>query len=372
MTGSHREPPEPVVEQSLAARVPPSLVFQWAAAGTAGALIVIAVAYSLYTVHNIIILVLIGLFVAVSLDPAVRWMVRRGLARPWAVSIVVLALVGLFALFVWSLVPPVAEQSGTLLNRLPDYVQTVSEKSRAIREVTDRYNLTERLTALAAELPGRLAGGAMGFLQKLFGTIASALTVLVLAIYFMADMPRLQRGVVRLFPRRRRARAAEVVAVVVDKVGGYMIGNIVISLFAGVSSYICLRAVGVPYALPLAVTVAIADLIPMIGATLGAVICVLVALLTVGIWPRSVIVLLFFVAYQQFENYVIAPRVLRNAVDLSAVAVLVVALIGGTLLGLVGALMAIPIAAAVKVLMSPMVTDDAEIESGPDEAPATG
>jgi len=174
------------------------------------------------------------------------------------------------------------------------------------------------------------------------------------------DMPRLERGLVRLFPRRRRHHASRIVSVVVDKVGAYMIGNLAISLVAGIASYLCLRFVGVPYAWPLAIAVAITDLIPMIGATLGAVICTVVSLLTVGIWPKSVIVLLFLIGYQQLENYVIAPRIMRNAVDLAPVSVLLVALIGGTLLGLVGALMAIPIAAAAKVVMTPMLDDDDE------------
>lgn len=354
-------------ERSLADRVPPSLVFRWAVAATAGAFAVAAVVLGLYTVRKILVLVLIALFVAVSLDPAVRWMVRKGLRRSWAVSIVILVLIALFGLFVWSIVPPVVDQSGTLLKNLPNYVQTWSDKSKAIKEVTDRYNLTDRLTSLAGELPGKVANGALGFVQALFGTVAAGLTVLVLSIYFMADMPRLQRGIVRLFPVAHRKHGAHIVTVVVDKVGGYMIGNIVISLIAGVAAFICLQAVGVPYAVPLAVTVAITDLIPMIGATLGAVIGVGVSLLTVGIWPRSIIVLIFFIAYQQFENYVIQPRVMRNAVDLSAVAVLVVALIGGAVLGLVGALMAIPIAAAVKVVLTPMVpADDAEDTEGED------
>jgi predicted PurR-regulated permease PerM len=146
-----------------------------------------------------------------------------------------------------------------------------------------------------------------------------------------------------------------------------MIGNIIISLFAGVSTFACLRLVGVPFALPLAVTVAIADLIPMVGATLGAVICVLVSVFTVDIWPAAVIVLLFFVAYQQLENYLIAPRVMRNTVDLSAVVVLLAALIGGTVLGLVGAVMAIPIAATVKVVMTPRIA--AMYESPPPDNP---
>jgi predicted PurR-regulated permease PerM len=363
MTGTDPDVPatpgqEATIGPSLAERVPLSLVFKWVAAGTAAALLVALVAIGLYTVRNIIVLVLIGLFVAVSLDPAVRWMVRKGVRHSIAVSIVIVGLLALFGLFMWSVVPPVVEQSGSLVTRLPDYIQELSDKSRAIREVTDRYNLTDRLTSLVGSLPGQLANGAFGFIQKLFGTIASAVTVLVLAIYFMADMPRLQRGIVRLFPKPRRGRAAQIVAVVVDKVGAYMIGNIAISLFAGVATFICLQAVGVPYAVPLAITVGITDLIPMIGATLGAVIGVTVSVLTVGIWPRSIIVLVFFIAYQQFENYVIQPRVMRNAVDLSSVSVLVVALIGGTVLGLVGALMAIPIAAAIKVVLSPMVPGD--------------
>ncbi|HEX2356485.1 MAG TPA: AI-2E family transporter [Micromonosporaceae bacterium] len=360
-TGAGAEPAahsgdgEAAAAKSMADRVPPWLVFRWAAAGTAGALVVLLVAYGVYVVRSILVLVLIGLFVAISLDPAVRWLVARGVRRSFAVTIVVLAFVALFAVFVWSIVPPVVEQAGSLFADLPGYLQRLSDESSAVREVTDRYNLTDRLSGLVADLPGRLAGGAVGFVQRFLGALASSLTVLVLAIYFMADMPRLRRGLVGLFPPRRRPRIAEVVGVVVDKVGGYMIGNVLISLFAGASTFVCLQLVGVPFALPLAVAVAIADLIPMVGATLGAVICVLVSLVTVDIWPGSVIVLLFFIAYQQLENYVIAPRVMRNTVDLSPVAVLLVALIGGAVLGLVGAVMAIPIAATLKVVMSPTI-----------------
>jgi len=316
---------------------------------------VLLVGYGLYVVRGILVLVLIALFVAVSLDPAVRWLIRKRVRRPYAVSIVVLCLVALFAVFIWSILPPAIEQGGKLFADLPGYVRRLSDESGAVREFTDRYQLTDRLTGLAADLPARLAGGAVGFVQKFLGALASSLTVLVLAIYFMADMPRLERGLVRLFPPRRRPRVTEIVEVVVDKVGGYMIGNLLISLVAGVSTFVCLELVGVPFALPLAVTVAIADLIPMVGATLGAVICVAVSAFTVDIWPGAVIVLIFFVAYQQVENYLIAPRVMRNTVDLPAVAVLLVALIGGAVLGLVGAVMAIPVAAAVKVLMSPTI-----------------
>jgi predicted PurR-regulated permease PerM len=349
------DPGAQVGPQPLPERVPVSLVFRWGVAATAGVLVTLALAYLIYAVRDILVLVLIALFIAISLDPAIRWLVRKRIPRSVAVMIMIISLVTLFTLFVWSIAPSLVEQGGRLITDLPGYLGHLSEKSSTVRTITDRYHLTDRLNSLLAQLPSTLAGGTFGFLHQLVGAIASTLTVLVLSIYFMADMPRLQRGIVLLFPARRRSRAAEIVNVAIDKVGDYMIGNIVISVFAGVSTFICLLLVRVPFAFPLAVTMAIADLIPLIGATLGAVICTVVTALTVDIWPAAVIVLAFIIAYQQVENYLIAPRVYRHAMKLPSVAVLLVALIGGSLLGLVGALMAIPIAAVVKVIWSPTI-----------------
>jgi predicted PurR-regulated permease PerM len=339
----------------VADRVPPGLVFRWAAAATLGVLVVLLTGYALYTVRSILVLVVIALFVAVSLDPAVRWLIKRGLGRPAAVTIVILFVLTLFGVFIWSIVPPLVEQGGKLFSDLPGYLRKLPEESKTFRELSNRYNLTNRLSTLAADLPTRAAGSAVGFVQQFLGAVLSTVTVLVLAIYFMADMPRMRRGLVRLFPHRRRPQVADIINVVVDKVGAYMIGNLIISLFAGVSTFLCLAMLKVPFALPLAVTVAITDLIPLIGATLGAALGVLVTFFTVGPWPGGVAALVFFVVYQQVENYLIAPRVLRNTVDLSSVAVLLVALIGGSVLGVVGALMSIPIAAAVKVVLTPAI-----------------
>jgi len=342
------EPTPPIVE-----RVPASLVLRWAVAGTIGVLGVLLAAYGLYVVRGVLVLILVGLFVAISLEPAVQWLVTKGVRRTYAVTIVIFVALALFVAFVWSIVPPIVEQGGSLVRDLPADLQRLSTQSRAVREITDRYHLTDRLTALVAAIPANLAGGAVGLVQRFLGALASTLTVLVLAVYFMADMPRLRRGVAGLFPHRRRPRVTEIVDVVVDKVGAYMIGNLIISLVAGAATFACLELVRVPFALPLAVTVALTDLIPMVGATLGAIICVAVSALTADIWPQTVVVLLFFIAYQQLENYLIAPRVLRNTVDLPAVVVLLVALVGGTVMGLVGAVMAIPVAATVKVVLTP-------------------
>jgi predicted PurR-regulated permease PerM len=283
----------------------------------------------------------------------VRWLVKKGLGRPAAVTLVILFVLALFAIFIWSIVPPLVDQGGRLFSDLPGYLRKLPQESKTFRELSDRYNLTNRVSALAADLPGKVAGSAVSFVQQFLGALLSTVTVLVLSIYFMADMPRMRRGLVRLFPHRRRPQVAEIINVVVDKVGAYMIGNLIISLFAGVATFMCLAPLKVPFALPLAVTVAIADLIPLVGATLGAAFGVLVTVFTVGLWPAGVVVLVFFIVYQQVENYLIAPRVLRNTVDMPSVAVLLIALIGASVLGVVGALMSIPIAAAVKVVITP-------------------
>jgi len=174
----------------------------------------------------------------------------------------------------------------------------------------------------------------------------------VLTIYFMADLPRLRRGAVVLFPPAHRPQVGRIADVLIDKVGAYMIGNIVVSIIAGLAAFAALTGLAVPFAVPLAFVVAVCDLIPMIGATLGAAVCVLVALLATSLWPTTVLVAAFFVLYQQLENYLVAPRVMRGAVKLSPTAVLLAGLTGGTALGLIGALMAIPVAAGVTVLLS--------------------
>ena len=336
--------------------LPAGQIFRLTAIGTLGVLVVLASGYGVYLIRGILLLVVLALFLAVSLDPLVRGLVRRGLPRSTAVALVLLGVVVLVAAFIWSVVPPIIDQGGRLIHDLPGYLQSLSDRSAPVREITDRYHLTDRLTALAGELPAKLAGGTLGFFRQFLGAAASPLTVLVLTMYFMADMPRLRDMVVRLFPRRRRQRVGEILDVMVDKVGGYMIGNIIISIFAGAATFIFLEILRIPFALPLAVTVAVADLIPMVGATLGAAVCVIASLFTVGLWPKTVIVVLFFVLYQQVENYVLVPRVFRNTVDMPSAAVLMVALVGGTLLGLAGAVMAIPIAATIKVAMSPVIT----------------
>lgn len=341
-----------------AARVSTAQVFRWGAAGATGVLSVAAAAFIVYNVRGILVLLLIALFIAVSLDPPVRWLERRGLRRGIAVGVIFTMAFGLLALFFAAALPPLVKEGSRLFSDLPGYVDRLPERSPAYRRLAERYEFTDKLGEYTANLPERLFGGALEFARRFLGALVSALTVLVLTIYLMADLPRLRRGLVRLFPAARRPRATEVVNVLVDKVGAYMIGNLLISLIAGVAAFAALLALGVPYALPLAVAVAVTDLIPLVGATLGASLCAAVAFFTVDLWPGTVLVVAFFFVYQQIENYLIVPRVMRDTVDISSLAVLLAALVGSSVFGVMGALMAIPLAAAAKVVLTPLVENN--------------
>jgi predicted PurR-regulated permease PerM len=337
-------------------RLRPGLVFRYGALFSLGAAATIIGLYSLYTVRAILVRILVALFIAVSLDPAVRQLAKRGVRRGLAVTLIFALALLLVSAFLISVIPPLVSQFGNLVDDLPGYLTRLQSRSSQFRELNDRYNLSDQLQGMVGTLPSRLGSGVLGFTSRVFGAVFNGLTVLVFTVYFMADMPRIRSGLVRLFPVSRRPQARQVVDLVVDKVGGYMIGNIIISLIAGVVSFIAFTILGVRFAVPLAFVVAICDLIPMIGATLGAMIGVTVALFSSGVWPTTVLVAAFFIAYQQLENYLIAPRVLKTTVELGAAAVLIAGLIGATILGLVGALMAIPIAAAFNVLLNERLT----------------
>ena len=326
--------------------------YRWGLFASLGALTVYLGARAVVAAQAVLIRALIALFFAVSLDPAVRWLNRRGVSRGLAVTIIIGLVVVVAVAFLASIIPELASQFQTFTADLPRYFEQLNQRSRSFRVLNRQFDVSSQIQGLVGSLPSRLGTGLVGFTSRVFGALFSGLTILVLTIYFMADLPRLRSGLVRLMPRHRRARSAEVVSVVVEKVGDYMIGNILISIVAGIASYAAFLVLGVPFPIPLAILVAFCDLIPMVGATLGAILCVAVAAFATDIWPTAVLVALFFVAYQQLENYLIAPRILRSTVDISASAVLLAGLIGATVLGLVGALMAIPVAAAVKVFFA--------------------
>ena len=328
----------------------PGTAYRWGVFAGLGLLTVALGTLGVWSARGILVRVLVAMFFAVSLDPAVRFLERHGVRRGWAVLLIFALAFAVVVAFLISVIPPLVTQFQSLLGDLPGYVADLSQRFRGFRVLDRQFDLTAQIRRLASSLPGRLGSGLLGFTSRLFGALFGALTILVLTIYFMLDLPRLRHGLVRFFPPARRARSGEIVELVFTKVGDYMIGNILISVVAGTVAYVALQLLGVPFKLPLAILVAFFDLVPMVGATLGAVVCVAVAALGADVWPTGVLTAAYFIVYQQVENYLIAPRILRSAVDVSAAAVLLAGLVGATVLGLIGALMAIPVAAAIKVL----------------------
>jgi predicted PurR-regulated permease PerM len=325
--------------------------FRRAVVITCGVVAVLLALAAMWIVRDVLVLILVALFVAVSLDPAVRWLMRHHVRRPFAVLLIVFLALAFVVTVVALIVPPLVQEGSAISRDLPGYLSDLDERSKTFRELSSQYGLDKSLRELAQDLPARIGRSMLGFLQRFLGALASTLLVAVLAIYFMADLPRIRRLIPQAFPVAMRDRARRIVDVTFDKVGSYMIGGISVSFIASTVAFIGLTVLKVPFALPLAMVVFLCAFIPQIGATLGAIICVIAAAITKDLWPTAVLVLVIFIVYQQLENYIIAPRVFQQTVNLPAVGVLLAALIGGTLLGLIGALMAIPIAAAIKALV---------------------
>ncbi|WP_432981163.1 AI-2E family transporter [Dactylosporangium sp. CA-233914] len=344
-------------------------VLGWAVAAAAGVVLVGLACLVVYSVRTVLVQTVIALFLALSLDPPVRWMVRRGIRRGLAVTVIFLVALAALVPLVWALVPPLVREGTGLVTDLPRYLADLRGRSAGVAAADDRFHLGERLDDAMAGLPGWAGRSAWAYGQQFMGVLSSTVLVAVLTIYLMLDLPRLRRAVVGLVPARHRDAVQESLTVVSDKVGSYMIGNLAISAIAGAAAFLAMAALRVPFALPLAVFVALADLIPMVGATLGATACVFVALAATRLWPGAVLLTVFFVVYQQLENYVIAPRVLRNAVSMPALSVLIAGLVGGALLGLVGVLMAIPVAAAAKAVVVTLRRQAAPPQPDAAEAP---
>jgi predicted PurR-regulated permease PerM len=314
----------------------------------AGALVLLLAAWR---VRNVLLLVLVAAVFAVGLDPQVRWLQRRRLSRGWAVTVIVLLGVGLLVLFGWLVIPAAVRQTQALAGHGPDYLDRLRHATGLLGTLQDKYDLAQRFRETTAQLPALALKRIPGVTASAGSIIFSVLTVAVLTVYFLAGLPRGQAAATALLTGQPKHadRNVRILEESLARIGGYVSGNLVISVIAGTLAFVVLELLGVPFAAALGFWVAIADLVPSVGATLGAVLCVAVALFSSG--ADAVAVAVYFVVYQRVENYFLLPRVMTKAIDLSAPTVIVTLLVGASLAGLEGALIALPIAAAVKVVI---------------------
>jgi predicted PurR-regulated permease PerM len=290
--------------------------------------------------------------ISVGLDPAVGFLVRRMRMRHRgvAVAVIFIAVFLLVAALVALVGPPLVRQIESLANAIPELVPKLGRRSDWIgRYVTIHEPQIQQYISSIPERVARSFGTVLGLTGKVGGFLFNVLTVAVLTVFFMASLPGLRHSVALLFPPARRTDAEQIIEKSVAKIGGYVSGNIITSVVCAILAGIALLLLGVPYAIPLALWAGIADLIPSVGSYLGALPAVMVGFtMSPGL---GIAVLAYFIIYQQFENYVLVPRVMRNAVDLSSPAVLIATMIGASLAGFAGALLALPVAATVKVVL---------------------
>lgn len=319
-----------------------------------GVLTAVALVDALILVKSVLVLLVIAAFLAIGLNPTVEFLQRRGMPRNRAVSIVLVGVLLGFAGFLLAIVPPIVDQTSQFVDQAPTYVDDLL-KNRTVRRLDERFHVLEQVrTFLTSEnLAGNVFGGVLGVGKVVFSAVFSAITVLTLTLYFMSSLPAMKAAAYRVVPRSRRERVAFLADDILERIGGYVAGALTIALVAGFSSFVVLVATGVPYPVALALVVAITDLIPLIGATLGAIVVSTVAF--VHDVKTGFVVAIFYLIYQQVENYVLYPRIMKRSVDVSPAATIVAVLIGGSLMGVVGALLAIPTAAAVQLVMVEVV-----------------
>ncbi len=330
--------------------------FHTACVAPLGVLLAYVLGRAVVATSSVLVLILIAAFLAVGLDPAVAWLAHYRLRRGVAVLVVLLAALGLLGGFVASVAPPISRQATQLVQRAPDYIAKLQQDNSTIRRLDARYHVLNEVKKRVSEGPTlgvKALGGVLGLGRAIIGFAFSLLTVVILTTYFLANLPAIKRFALRLVPRSRRARVGLLTDEILARVGGYVLGNVATSLVAGVTTFAFLELIGVNYAVALGMFVAITDLIPLIGATIGAIGVTIVALFKSV--PAAVATFAFYVAYQQFENYVLQPRVMKQTVDVAPVVTIVAALIGAAVLGILGALLAIPVAAAVQLVLQEVV-----------------
>ncbi|MGI8659471.1 MAG: AI-2E family transporter [Thermoleophilaceae bacterium] len=319
-------------------------------------LIVVAVAvtlYLLYLLRRPIGWLFIATFLAVALSGPVNLLHRR-LKRGFAITLVYLGLLAVPVILGALLVPPLVTEANDLAENAPEYARDVaafvSENDR-LRDLDRDYDITGKLQERAAELPERLGGAAstlrdlgLGIVNSIFALV----TILILTAFMLGGGRRWIGHGLRFLPEDRADRLEGVLARSATAVGNYVAGALAQATLAGILSYLVLSILGVPFAGPLALIVFFLDLIPLVGATIGAVI---VGVVTVfSDFPTATIVwAIWSIAYQQVENNVIQPQIQKRAVDISPFVVVVAVLFGGTLLGVLGALVAVPVAATIQI-----------------------
>ena len=322
--------------------------------GGLGVIICYYLAEAIRVVTTELILILIALLIAVGLNPLVEKLTARGMRRGLAVLVVAGGGLLLIAAFITAIAQPLATQTSGLIEAMPKRLDSL-EKNPSIASLDQKYNVVGRLQTMfsGADTAQVIAGSILGFGEFLVTSIFETFTVIVMTVYFLSSLPAIRGASLRLVPASRRSRVALLSDGVLERMGGYVSGAAIVASLAGLAAFLMLGVLQVEFLLPLALLIALTDLIPLVGATIGALIVTMIVFLDSP--AKALAAGLFFIVYQQFENFVIYPRVMSRTVDVPPMVAVIAALIGAALLGVVGALLAIPLAAGAIYLFREVV-----------------
>jgi predicted PurR-regulated permease PerM len=325
---------------------------------TIGALLALTMLQALASASAVFILIIISIFLAAGLNPAVMFFQNRGLNRGASVGAVMASVLLFVAAFIAIAVPPLLDQGNQLLDNAPALIKDLNNNA-FINDLNNKYGVIDSLQTKIDSLikDGQFAitafGGVIGVGKAVVSGLVSTITILVLTLYFLASLPQVINIALRFVPATRRDRVSKLTNAIVGRIGSFVGGQAIIAALAATFILIMGLIVGMPYPGPLAMVVLICGFIPLVGHFIGMSIVTVVSL--TDSLTTAAIALGAYILYVQIENYVITPRIMRKSLAIPGLVTIIAALLGASLLGLVGGLLAVPIAAAVLLILDEVV-----------------
>jgi predicted PurR-regulated permease PerM len=325
---------------------------------TVGALIALTTLRALASASAVFILIIISIFLAAGLNPAVLFFQNRGLKRGMAVGAVMASVLLFVGIFIAVAVPPLIDQINSFLNNAPQLVRDLNNNA-FINDLNNKYGVIDSLQTKVNSVikDGQFAitafGGVIGVGKAVVSGVVSTLTILVLTLYFLSSLPQVIEIGLKFVPASRRNRVSKLVNAIVGRIGAFIGGQAIIAAIAAIFILIMGLIIGMPYTGPLAMFVLICGFIPLVGHFIGMGVVTLVSL-TDSV-STAAIALASYVIYVQIENYVITPRIMKRSLSIPGLVTIIAALLGTSLLGLIGGLLAVPIAAAILLILDEVV-----------------
>lgn len=357
-TQAEKTPKPPADFGTLGAPINRAHPFYFGFIATLGALTAIVLMRALASVSQIFVLILIALFLATGLNPAVEALRRKNLSRATAVAIIFTSVIAFVIFFAFVVAPPVVSQGTQLINKAPALLNDLTNND-AINKLNEQYGIIDTLQAKLKSVTsdGTLLvttfGGVLGVGKTILSGFFSFLTVLVLTLYFITSLPQAVDLGLSLVPASRRDRVGSLTHAIIARVGSFVGSQIIIAIMASVFVLILSMVLGLPSPIAIAMIVLVCGLIPLVGHFIGSSIVTVIALTQSVL--IGVIAFLAYVIYVQIENYVVTPRIMKKTMSVPGAVTIIAALIGSSLLGLVGGLLAVPVAAAIILILDEVV-----------------